>query len=140
MPELKDWLNSINKTKEDLLVDDDTGMLEKDYLPYIINRCLSYFPDIILIINELNKRPDMDKKMQYHFLLHMLEKRNRFSPWQKKESSEDVDLIKKYYKYNSSTAREALRVVKEEDLIKFKNYVSPQKLSADTKKINKRKK
>ena len=32
--ELKDWLNSINFTKEDLSED------ISDYAPYIINRCL----------------------------------------------------------------------------------------------------
>ena len=37
--ELKDWLNSINQTKENIIdIDPD---LEKDYPPYIINKCLS---------------------------------------------------------------------------------------------------
>ena len=48
MPELKDWLNSINFTKEDL--SEDT----KDYPPFIINRCLSGHIDCILFANEMN--------------------------------------------------------------------------------------
>ena len=36
--ELRDWLNSINHTKENIIdIDPD---LEKDYPPYIINKCL----------------------------------------------------------------------------------------------------
>ena len=43
--ELKDWLNSINFTKENLLEDPS---VVKDYPPYIINRCLSGHLDTIL--------------------------------------------------------------------------------------------
>ena len=46
MTELKDWLNSINFTKEDLTVDDPDSA--KDYTPYIVNRCLSGHLDTVL--------------------------------------------------------------------------------------------
>lgn len=36
--ELKDWLNSINFSKENLIEDSSSI---KDYSPYVINRCLS---------------------------------------------------------------------------------------------------
>ena len=36
--ELKEWLNSINHTKENLTEDPNAI---KDYPPYIINKCLS---------------------------------------------------------------------------------------------------
>ena len=39
MVELKEWLNSINSTKENLI--DNCTAEEKDYPPYIINKCLS---------------------------------------------------------------------------------------------------
>ena len=37
--ELKDWLNSINFTKDNLLEED--SYLSKEYPPFIINKCLS---------------------------------------------------------------------------------------------------
>ena len=37
--ELKEWLNSINQTKENLI--DEDPSLEKEYPPYIVNRCFS---------------------------------------------------------------------------------------------------
>ena len=49
MTELKDWLNSINFTKEDLSED------IKDYSPYVINRCLSGNLDCIMFVNEMNR-------------------------------------------------------------------------------------
>ena len=51
--ELKDWLNSINLTKEDLLERDPTA--KKSYPPNIINRCLSGHLDCVLFVNEMNK-------------------------------------------------------------------------------------
>ena len=40
MYDLKDYLNSINYTKENLL-DSEDEMWEKKYPPFIVNRCLS---------------------------------------------------------------------------------------------------
>ena len=47
MTELKDWLNSINFTKQDLREEDPDVI--KDYAPYIINRCLSGHLDCITV-------------------------------------------------------------------------------------------
>ena len=47
MTELKEWLNSINFTKEDLSED------MKDYSPYVVNRCLSGNIDCIMQIQVL---------------------------------------------------------------------------------------
>ena len=44
--ELKDWLNSINFTKENL-IEDDPEMISS-YPSYIINRCLSGHLDTVL--------------------------------------------------------------------------------------------
>ena len=60
--ELKDWLNSINFTKENLMEEDKTS--KKDYAPYIINKCLSAHIDCILFANEMNMNHRLDKDMQ----------------------------------------------------------------------------
>ena len=69
--ELKDWLNSINFTKEDLSYD------VKTYPPYVINRCLSGFIDTIMYANEMNRYHNLDKDMQYSFYLNSVRKRKR---------------------------------------------------------------
>ena len=63
--ELKDWLNSINQTKNNLI--DEDPLVEKDYPPYIVNRC---FSDtwMQLFANEMNQYHFLPKKMQYDFL------------------------------------------------------------------------
>ena len=77
--ELKDWLNSINFTKENLVKEDPDAI--KGYAPYIINRCLSGNLDCVLFVNEMNKYSFLDKDMQYSFYLNTLRKKKRFSPW-----------------------------------------------------------
>ena len=74
--ELKDWLNSINHTKANLLEEDPDSV--RKYPPYIINRCMSGHIDAILFANEMNKHPNLDKDMQYSFYLNTLRKRKRF--------------------------------------------------------------
>ena len=100
--ELKDWLNSINFTKENLIEDPEAI---SSYPPYIINRCLSGHLDTVLFANEMNKYSNLDKDMQYSFFLYTLRKRKRFSPWLKKEQIEDLDLVKKHYGYSNEKAK-----------------------------------
>ena len=114
MSELKDWLNSINFTKEDLTVDDPDTI--KDYTPYIVNRCLSGHLDTVLYANEMNLHPNLDKDMQYQFFLNSLRKRKRFSPWLRKDKVENLNIIKRYYGYSNEKALQALRLLTNEQL------------------------
>ena len=118
--ELKDWLNSINQSKVNIL-DEDFG-LEKEYPPFIINKCMSGFIDTVLIANEMNIHPDLPKKMQYDFFINIVRPRKRFSPWMRKEKHDTLDLIKKYYQYNDEKARSALKILTKDqiDFIKQK--------------------
>ena len=114
MTELKDWLNSINFTKEDLTVDDPDVV--KGYTPYIVNRCLSGHLDTILYANEMNLHNHLDKDMQYQFFLNSLRKRKRFSPWLRKDKVDNLNIIKKYYGYSNEKALQALRLLTNEQL------------------------
>ena len=114
MTELKDWLNSVNFTKEDLTVDDPDTI--KDYPAYIVNRCLSGHLDTVLYANEMNLHPNVDKDMQYQFYLNSLRKRKRFSPWLRKDKVENLNIIKRYYGYSNEKALQALRLLTNEQL------------------------
>ena len=107
--ELKDWLNSINFTKENLIEEDPD--LIKDYPPFIINRCLSGHLDAIMFANEMNKYPNLDKDLQYHFYLNTLRKKKRFSPWLRKDKVTDLEIIKQYYGYSNEKALNALKIL-----------------------------
>ena len=117
--ELKDWLNSINFTKENLIEDDPEAI--KSYPPYIVNRCLSGHLDTILFANEMNKYSNIDKDLQYSFLLYTLRKRKRFSPWLKKEQVDDLDLVKKHYGYSNEKARIAVNLLTKTQIEHIRN-------------------
>ena len=112
--ELKEWLNSINVTKKNLINEDPS--LEKEYPPYIINRCFSGHIDSIMFANELNKYPNLQKKLQYDFFLNSLRKKKRFSPWLRKDQIKNLDLIKQYYGYSNEKAKQVLNILTKEQL------------------------
>ena len=108
--DLKDWLNSINFTKEDLSED------IREYPPYIVNRWLSGHLDCIMFANEMNKYPNLDKDMQYTFYLNTLRKKKRFSPWLRKEKVKDLQCVKQYYGYSYEKASRALKILSNQQL------------------------
>ena len=110
MSELKDWLNSINFSKEDLSYD------IKTYSPYVINRCLSGFIDTIMYSNEMNRYHNLDKDMQYSFYLNSVRKRKRFSPWLRKDKVNDLECVKEYYGYSNEKASQALKILDKQQL------------------------
>jgi|TARA_B100000459_G_scaffold112269_1_gene65960 hypothetical protein len=114
MTELKDWLNSINFNKQNLIEEDPSTI--KDYAPYIINRCLSGNIDSILFANEMNKYSFLDKDMQYSFYLNTLRKKKRFSPWLRKDKVTDLEIIKQYYGYSNEKASNALKILTPEQI------------------------
>ncbi len=94
MTELKDWLNSINSNKDNLI--DNCIAEEKDYPPYIINKCLSGFRDTVFIANEMNINSHLSNKFQYDFFINIVRPRKRFTPWVRKEKVETLELVKQY--------------------------------------------
>ena len=117
--ELSEILASVNNTKEHLYLDDPDRV--KSYPPYIVNRCLSGHIDAILFVNELNKHPLLDKRLQYDFLLNSLRKRKRFTPWLKKEQIEDLDLIKTHYGYSNEKAKIAVALLTKTQIENIRN-------------------
>jgi hypothetical protein len=112
--ELKDWLNSINQTKDNLI--DQDPSLKKEYSPYIINKFLSGHIDCILFANEMNKYHHLDKDMQYSFYINTLRKRKRFSPWLRKDKVKDLECVKSYYGYSNEKASQALNILSKSQL------------------------
>ena len=125
--ELKDWLNSINFTKKNLIQEDPS--VKKDYPPYIINRCLSGHIDCVMFANEMNKYHFLDKDMQYEFYINILRKRKRVSPWIRKDKVSDMECVKSYYGYSNEKASQALKILSPEQI----NFIK-QKLDTGGKK------
>ena len=114
MTELKHWLNSINLTKKNLIDEDpDT---EREYAPFIINKCMSGHLDTVLLANEKNINHSLPKRLQYDFFLNSVRKKKRFSPWLRKDKIKDLDCVKRYYGYSNEKATQALRILSSEQI------------------------
>ena len=121
--ELKEYLNAINYEKKNLM-DTDDEMWEKKYPPFIINKCLAPFPDTIFKVNEMNKHHQLDKKLQFDFLLNSLRTRKRYTPWLKAKKIKNIEYVKEYYGYSNEKAKVALDVLSDEQIKTIKNSLS----------------
>ena len=111
---LGDFLTSINYDKKPLLDKDESAT--RLYPAYVVNRCLSYFVDTIFHANEMNCASWLDNKSQFDFHRLAIRKKKRFSPWVKKETEENIDLLKQAYGYSEQKAREVLNILSPQDL------------------------
>jgi len=118
MTELKDWLNTINSSKKNLI--DEDSLLESKYPAFIVNKCMAGHLDAIMYANEMNISSHLDKKLQYDFYLNTLRSKKRFSPWIRKEELKNIDLIKSYYGYSTEKAKQVLPLLTEKQL----NFIS----------------
>ena len=121
---LKDYLNSINYTKKSLMESEDP-LWEKCYPPYIVNKCMSHHMDTVMYANEMNMCQHIDNKLQYDFFINTVRSRKRFSPWDKKQKMNDLEVVKQYYGYSNEKARQAL------------NILTPDQLNVIKTKLNK---
>ena len=94
------------------------------YPAFVVGRCLSYFPDTLFAVNEMNTRAHIDPKMHFDFLRGAVRKRKRFSKWLKRESDERVQALIEYYGFSAKKAREALLVLTEAQVSEIMNAVS----------------
>ena len=120
---LTEYLNAINHTKESLM-DTEDEQVERDYAPYVVNRCLSYFIDTVLHANQMNEFSQSDKKMQFDYLKNSIRKRKRFSKWLKNEMSDDFTVVKKYYGYSNTKTKEIISLLKKEEIEDMRIYLS----------------
>ena len=112
---LSAYLNSINLNKKSVLDTDDPGW-EKNYPPYIINKCMSHHLDTVLYANEMNMKHDIPSRLQYDFYIHIVRPRKRFSPWGKQDKVKDLDVVKQYYGYSNEKAKQVLNILTREQL------------------------
>lgn len=113
-----DFVNSILQNKKELITDDAT---EEEYVPFLTNRSLSYHNDCVMFANEMNRRHFLDKKLQFDYLLNTVRSKKRpFAKWVKQEKNDDLSCIKTIYRFSDQKAREALRLLSDEQIEQLK--------------------
>lgn len=116
-----EFVKAINN-KKDIMRDD---LDEKAYNAFMVNHSYSYFPETVLLANEMNINHHLDSKLQNDFLLGTIRKNpKRFSKWNKVDSSEELQVVKEYYGYSNSKARSALSLLSTDQIDEIKMKVN----------------
>tara|TARA_B110000503_G_C7119331_1_gene401752 strand:+ start:747 stop:1130 length:384 start_codon:yes stop_codon:yes gene_type:complete len=111
-----DFINAINFSKEDLFKDNPQA--DKDYVPFVVNRGLSYFADTLFYANEMNRFPNLSTEAQFFFLKNSISKKKRFSKWAAKGAvSDDLENVCAYYGYSKRQAKLVLNNLTEKQLL-----------------------
>lgn len=119
MPDLfKEIIPSILQTKKSVIHDD---IDLKDYVPFVVNRALSYHIDCVLYANEMNLNPGIDKDMQYQYFLNNIRPMKRkFQPWQKSEINKNIECVKEFFGYSNNKAKEVLSILTDDQIAEIK--------------------
>ena len=113
MIELKDWCNSVNHLKKDIMLDEYD---EKKYPAFIVNKAVGSHPDTVLYVNEMNRLHFLDNRLQYDFLINSLRKRKRFAKWMRSAKVKNIEYVKEYYGYSNEKAKQALNVLTDNQI------------------------
>lgn len=117
MMDVFSFVESVCNSKQNLMV---TLEDEQRYnaCRFIFLKALSFYPDVILFVNEINARPGMSARMEYDFLLAMIPSKPRKSnKWSRKAApSLYTDAVREYYGYNERKAEDAMKLLTIEQL------------------------
>jgi hypothetical protein len=110
----KDILPSIQQTKKHILDAEN----EKSYVPFVVNKMLSYHVDSIFYSNEMNQHHRLPHRLQYDFYFHSLRAKKRgWASWIKPEKMKDLAAVKTYFGYSDVKAMQSLKILSEEQLV-----------------------
>jgi hypothetical protein len=109
-----DFVNAISSSKEQLF--DDPDVQESWYVPFLANRALSYHLDSIMYANDMNRYPQLDRKLQFDYHLNSIRPRKRYGKWAKPFDSDDLKLVQRAFGQKATVAAQTLALLSEADL------------------------
>ena len=116
-----DFIKAINESKNVMKND---PFAEKDYIPFLVNRGLSFFQDTILQVNEMNRLHFIDNKLQFDYLINNIRPRKRWSKWLKPDKIDNLELVKAYFGFGNEKAKEALEILTSEEIEEIKSKLA----------------
>ena len=115
----KEIIPSILQTKKNVLEDDS------DYVPFVVNKSLSFHYDCVMNANQMNLLPNTDARLQYYYYLNTIRPYKRpFQKWLKRETIEDLDVVKEYYGYSNEKAKQVLSILSPAQLDEIKQRIN----------------
>lgn len=115
-----DFVNAITYTKKDLMrTCENPSLAEKLYVPYIVNRALSYHMDTVLYADEMNRGAHLDTILQFDYLINSIRKQKRFAKWHKNNKNDSLELIATYFGCGYEEAHQISKLLTDEQIKKI---------------------
>jgi hypothetical protein len=129
----KDIIPSIHVKKKEVI----TAENEREYVPFVVNRALSFHHDIVMFVNQMNLVPNTDPLLQYHYLLNTVRAYRRpFQKWQKRETVENLEAVKEYFGYSNEKAKDALSILSDAQIEEIKKNLNKGGLNVRHKRTS----
>lgn len=93
------------------------GEIDKDYTPYVINRMVSGYRDLVMFADELNIRPGIAKEDQIELYKLLLPKKKRRVVWNNKKKNEDLQIVMDYYNLSEEKAAPYMKILSREQIV-----------------------
>lgn len=84
-----DMINSIS-TNKNYMFDEHTA---KEYTPWIVNKSLGSFPELLYHVDRMNTFHHLSPQMQYDYYFHVVPTSKRYKKWLKKDKNPDEKYI-----------------------------------------------
>ena len=68
----------------------------------------------------MNIHHQLDKKLQFDFLINIIRSKKRFSKWAKKQDDENLELVMQHYGYSYEKAKQVLPLLSNNQIITIK--------------------
>ncbi len=119
MPTASYFFNAISKTKDS---DQFTqGEIDKDYKPYVVNRMVAGYRDLVLLAEEMNVCHNIAKEHQLAFYMATVPKKFRRTTWSAKKKDVDLEVIMRYYNINQEKADPYLQILSRKQIDELDN-------------------
>jgi hypothetical protein len=115
-----DIVNNINE-KKGYLAD---VVSEGGYIPWVINKSLSFFSSDVLYANDMNLYAnELTFQQQYDYFYYAVPKGKKWSKWPKFKITDDEKTVMEYFQCSWHKAKENLRVLTSHQLKEIVDYM-----------------
>ena len=109
-----DFGNDLSQHKKDLIRSGSAQI--SDYNSFMVNRIFSQFPDTIYYANALNRYPEMEDIQNHDFYLFGVPSRKRFAKWAKKQKTEEIESIARWFDCSMKEAKTYISIMDPADV------------------------
>lgn len=92
------------------------GEINKDYKPFVVNRMVSGYRELVMFADEMNVRPNIAKEDQMFLYAELIPKKKRRALWSNLKVNEDLKVVMDYYNITQEKADPYMKILNHEQI------------------------